>query len=232
MKKILITEEIETDIEQALDFLKRQDIKVMTAGTNDDLLQIHQRERAGLIIAALNTPGMKSEDLYSSIRKDRALRAVSVILLCQDTPADIERSHHCNANTVMLLPIDIPLLRSKVQQLLDISWRESYRVLLSVTIEGASKDRTFFCKSENLSTTGMLMETERELAKGDRIQCSFFLPDSKKVRTSGEIMRVIAQAAGSKTNRYGVKFDRLPADTKAAIDDFVDKKSRTSVSRK
>jgi len=232
MKKILIAEEIKSEIEQALAFLKREDIQVFTAATNDDLLKIHQRERAGLIIAALNAPGMTSEDLYAAIRKDRDLRTVSVILVCPDTPADVERGKQCNANAVMTLPIDVSRLRNKVQQLLDISWRESYRVLLSVSIEGTSKDRAFFCKSENLSTTGMLMETERELEKGDRVQCSFFLPDSKQVRTSGEVMRVIEQAAGSKTNRYGVKFDHLPAEAKAAIEDFVEKKSRTSVSRK
>jgi c-di-GMP-binding flagellar brake protein YcgR len=128
--------------------------------------------------------------------------------------------------------MDPAQLLEKVRQLLDISWRESYRVLVSVSVSGSSKDRSFFCRSGNISTTGMLIETEKVFAQGDRLACSFFLPDSAQIKTNGEIVRVIKQDDGSKTCQYGIKFSMLPAEAKSAIEVFVEKKSQVSTSRR
>jgi c-di-GMP-binding flagellar brake protein YcgR len=114
----------------------------------------------------------------------------------------------------------------KTQQLLHISLRESYRVLLSVKIDGSSKDRSFFCKSENISASGLLLETDKPLAKGDRLVCSFFLPESHRITVTGEVVRVIPPDGDAKTNRYGVKFFQVPFKDKEAIESFVDKKSQ------
>jgi Tfp pilus assembly protein PilZ len=175
---------------------------------------------------------MKVEELCSAIRSDAVLSKVSMIVLCPDNAVDIERSAQCKANAVLTLPMDPAQLLEKVRQLMDISWRESYRVLVSVSVSGNSKDRSFFCRSGNISTTGMLIETEKVFEKGDQLACSFFLPDSAQIKTNGEIVRVIKQVAGSKTCQYGIRFSQLPASAKSAIEVFVEKKSQVSTSRR
>jgi CheY-like chemotaxis protein/Tfp pilus assembly protein PilZ len=213
-------------------FLNRADIRLFTAATSEDVLATHQTEKVNLIIAPVDMPGMNSERLYALIRDDRELRTVSVILVCPDEPAAIERATRCKANTAVTLPIDVPKLLEKAQQLLDISWRESYRVLLSVRVEGNTKDTSFFCSSENISTTGILIETDKALKQGDHVLCSFFLPDAKQIKTGGQIIRVIKQAPGAKTARYGVIFNQLTPEARSAIEDFVEKKSRISTSKR
>ena len=59
-----------------------------TAATNDDILAVHQAEKVNLIISQLNMPGMKSERLYTAIRKNGELRQVSLIMLHNGTPGD------------------------------------------------------------------------------------------------------------------------------------------------
>jgi DNA-binding response OmpR family regulator len=232
MKKILVTDKVMTIIEKERNFLDREAVKLFTAATNDDILSVHRTERVDLIIADLHAPGMTSEELCSAIRTDNALSKVSMIILCPDNAADTERSAQCKANVVLTLPMDPAKLLEKMRQLLDISWRESYRVLVSVNVSGSSKDRSFFCRSGNLSTTGMLIETEKVFEKGDRLACSFFLPDSAQIKTNGEIVRVTRQIAGSKNSQYGVRFSTLTAEAKSAIEDFVDRKSHVSTSRR
>jgi DNA-binding response OmpR family regulator len=232
MKKILITDGILSIIEREKSFLDREGVKLFTAATNDEVLSVHRTERVDIIIADLNTPGMKSEELCSAIRTDSVLSKVSMIILCPDNAADIERGAQCNANVVLTLPMDPAQLLEKVRQLMDISWRESYRVLVSVSVSGSSKDKSFFCRSGNISTTGMLIETEKVFEKGDRLACSFFLPDSAQIKTNGEIVRVTKKIAGSKTCQYGVRFSTLPAEAKSAIEVFVDRKSQVSTSRR
>lgn len=232
MKKILVTDKVMTIFEREKSFLSREGVKLFTAATNDEVLSIHRTEKVDIIVADLNTPGMQSEELCSAIRSDSALNKVSVVILCPDDAAGIERSSQCKANAVLMMPIDPAQLLEKLRQFLQISWRESYRVLVSVSVSGNSKNRTFFCRSGNISTTGMLIETEKAFEKGDQLACSFFLPDSAQIKTSGEIVRVIKPGAGSKTFQYGIRFSLLPLEAKSAIDVFVDRKSHVSTSRR
>lgn len=224
MKKVLIADALKTDLTREKSFLNRASVKLFSAATNDDILAVHQAEKVNLIISQLNMPGMKSERLYTAIRKNGELRQVSLIMLHNGTPGDRERAEQCTANAVMTLPVDAALLLEKAQELLDLSWRESYRVLLSVNITGTSEENAFFCRSENISTTGLLIETDRALKEGDRVVCSFFLPGSRQIIAPGEIVRSTEAAQKIGQNRYGVKFEKLTAEARSAIETFVLKK--------
>lgn len=226
MKKIIIADAIKTVIINGNSFLRRSDIQVLIFRTNDELLEIHRQEKANLIITSLDMPGMINDELYALIRNDSELRQVSLIMLCADNAAERERAERCKPNAVLTLPLDVDLLIEKAQQFLNISGRESYRVLLSVKIDGNNKDRSFFCKSENISATGLLLETDRVLSKGDRVLCSFFLPGSHRISLTGEVVRDMKKASGTAVNRYGIRFFKVSADDKAAIEQFVDKKAQ------
>jgi DNA-binding response OmpR family regulator len=224
MKKIIIAEALKPMLHKEEGFLQRADVKVFAAATNDDILAIHQAENANLIISQLDIPGISSEQLCSTIRKDGSLRQVSLLLLCNDTATDHQRVSRCNPNAVLTHPVDVHQLLDKAQQLVDIPWRGSFRVLLSVNIEGNSKEKAFFCKSENISASGLLIETDRTFKKGDRVACSFFLPDSRQLSAHGEIVRTLTQTSQKSLNRYGIKFYDLAPEVKTAIETFVEKK--------
>jgi len=230
MKKVLIGQDVHKTLRQKNSFLDRTDITIFTAASNDEALKIHHDERVHLIITELDMPGMSSEQLFSLIRKDAELRSVSVLMICPNTPAAIEQSSRCGANAVLLRPVNPAMLLAKAQQLLDIAWRETYRVLVSVEgnaiVQGNPLNTTFFCRSQNISTTGMLIETDKTLTQGDHVVCSFFLPDSIRIQATGEIMRILPQAAGSKAKQYGVKFSSLPSEARRALESFVDKKTQ------
>ena len=229
MKKILVAAVLKSDLEKENSFLSRSDVKLFFAATNDEILAVHREESADLIIAHIDLPGLSSEQLCSSIRRDRGLRSVSLLLLCQDSAADRERAARCNPNAVMTYPVDTAQLLEKAKQLLEIPWRGSFRVLLSVTIEGTGKDRAFFCRSENISTSGLLIETEKVFTKGERLVCSFFLPDSiKRLTARGEVIRALKKTSQTPLNRYGIRFSDLSPDVRSAIETFVEKKYQQS----
>ena len=232
MKTIVLTDDVMQLLAKEKSFLQRNDVKLFTVATSDDILSIHRAEKADVIITSLLLPGLKSEELCSTIRSDVTLRKVSVILLCPNNAADLERCARSKATAVVTLPVDSRQLLEKVQQLLNICRRESYRVLVSLIVEGSSKGGSFFGRSGNISTTGMLIETEKVLVKGDRLLCSFFLPDAGQIKAHGDVVRIVTPAAGSKSFQYGISFQPLDAEAKSAIDDFVERKSQISTSRK
>ncbi len=226
MKKILIAEPLRSSLEKEKSFLQRADVKMFFAATNDEIMSIHSAEKVNLIVTQLVMAGIPTEQLFAAIRTDDALRKVSLIIVCPDKPGDRERAQQCSPNVILTLPLDTGELLKKTQHLLNIPWRESYRVLLSVNIEGNSRDKAFFCRSENISTTGLLLETDKVLREGDRLICSFFLPESKQINAAGEVVRAMKQSDKTVTRQYGVKFDRLLPDAKSAIEGFVAKKAQ------
>ncbi len=231
MKKILVAEPLRSSLEKEKNFLHRADVKMLFASTNDEMLSVHSAEKVNLIITQLEMAGMPTEQLFTEIRSNDVLRKVSLIIVCSDRPGDRERAQQCSPNVILTLPLDTGELLKKARHLLDIPWRESYRVLLSVNIEGNSRDKAFFCRSENISATGLLLETDKNLQEGDRLICSFFLPESKQITATGEVVRVMKQSGKSVTRQYGVKFDRLLPDARSAIEGFVSKKAQVARSK-
>jgi len=226
MKKIIIAETLRAFIEKEKNYMQRADIKLFTEKSNDEILNVHRSENVNLIITQLDMPGIPSDQLFTSIRSDRDLRKVSLIMFCLDNPTDRKRAERCNPNSILTFPVNTVHLLERARHLLNVQWRESYRVLLSVAVDGNNKERPFFCRSENISVTGLLLETERSLGTTDRLTCSFFLPDSKQITVTGEIVRIIKQQDKSEAKRYGVKFDKLTPEAKGAIEAFVQKKAQ------
>jgi len=228
VKKILISDTFKSLLEKDKNYLLRTNVKLYIAASNDELLSVHRSEKVNLIISSLDAPGVRAEDLFIEIRKDDVLRKVSLIMICHDRPADKARAERCSPNVMLTLPVDVQHLLEKSQHLLNIPVRESYRVLLRVNINGCSKDQAFFCRSENISSTGLLLETDRTIQEGDRLTCSFFLPESQQITVPAEVVRKIVQADKSGTKRYGIRFEKMNIDTRNAIESFVQKKSQKS----
>jgi c-di-GMP-binding flagellar brake protein YcgR len=77
----------------------------------------------------------------------------------------------------------------------------------------------FFCFSHDISTTGILLETEHQLDLGSRIHCQFNLPDSCLIETEGEVVRMLNSAED--LHLYGVKFIGLAPSYRRAIETYV-----------
>jgi response regulator RpfG family c-di-GMP phosphodiesterase len=229
MKKIVMTEYVRELIAGDKTLLNRTGMKTFIAASNDEALHLHRKEKADLIMAGVDSGALTGEQLCALIREDRELRNVSVIIICPDTPEGRERGSRCRANEVLFLPVEIPLLTEKALQLLSVAWRKSMRVLLNMTAQSDGQLRSFFCRSEDISTAGLLIETDRQLAIGDRVSCSFTLSGSVEVRASGEVVRIIRPPLDSNLNRYGIKFIDLSGSAKAAIESFAAEEARPPV---
>ncbi len=223
MKKALFANDLKSLFSGKNSFLDRTDIKIFTAATNDEVLKIHRKEKADLIVTLLDSPGIKSEELFNSIRKSDELRDVSTIIVCKDTLAHRERCKRCSANAVFTMPVDAALLHIKVQQFLNVAPRKFYRVILAVAIQGKFKDSPLPFWTENISARGMLIKSEEPLSLGDGIFFSFFLPDGTHVSGYGEIARRDRSATAPDSFLYGIKFTNIDPSSRSAIEAAVDR---------
>lgn len=226
-KKVLIVNGLRTLLAKEKGILSRQDILPFTANSGGEALALHRKEKVDLIITGLEMEDMNAEAFCTAIRDDKELNRVSIIIVCANSKAEIERSSKCKANACVTRPVDPLKLLTEAGRLLDIQERKSYRVIMKVTVDGKSGTASFFCSSRNISASGILLETERPLETGSRITCSFFLPKSEQIVTEGEIMRVVRNAEN--TFQYGIRYIDLRPDHLSAIEEFVRKCAATTL---
>jgi CheY-like chemotaxis protein len=223
MKKVLLVNELDTLIEKERTILNRSDIKIFTAASSEEALAVHKKEKVDLIIADLDLPGISGDRLCTAVRNDDELKDVSFVIACRGSESDLQRVARCKANGHVTKPIRPLQFLESVGRLLDVPERKSYRVLLKAEVNGKFDNKPFFCSSQDISATGLLIEADKALEKGDVMTCSFFLPGAERIETDAEVMRVVKIADDAL--RYGVRYIRLKPAHKAAIEAFIEKRS-------
>jgi c-di-GMP-binding flagellar brake protein YcgR len=98
--------------------------------------------------------------------------------------------------------------------------RKGYRVLLRAKVKGSKDEAVFFCTSQNISATGILIETDRVLKAGEEINCSFYLPGSAHITADGEVVRT-ANSGGGRHHHYGIRFTAISPTDSREIERFI-----------
>ncbi len=219
MKKIIIVNSTHAFLERDKSILNRADFQIFTATSGEEALRIHREDRANLIVVDLDLPDMGGDGLCSRVRNESAIRNVSIILVCHDVLEELERVSTCGANAWVTKPVRPEQLVESVGQLLAVSLRRGYRVLLQARVRGERESTSFFCTSHNISVSGILLETDKPLDPGDGITCSFFLPGSRQIVVDGEVARCEKKPDG--VCHYGVRFIDLAPNSREEIERFI-----------
>ncbi len=120
VKKIVMAGFLKRQYSDAMSFLSRKDVQIFEADTNDEILQIHIREKADLIITRIDMPGRRSEDLFDIIRRSKGLQNVQSIVLSAADRMHLVRCTRCAPSVVLPIPVDPEELNRIVLQLLDV----------------------------------------------------------------------------------------------------------------
>ena len=218
MKNIVIAKRILQAVEKSGTFFGRGGVKLHAAGTSEEVLDLHKRVKADLIITEFSLPVMNGAQLCSAIRSEPGLKAVSLIVACGDSAVFQAACRDAGVNAVVAWPIDPFDLFSKLAELIVIPQRKDMRVLLRVSVEGKDRESPFFASSYNISISGMLLEAKRELREGDQLHCSFNIAHAE-INVECAVMRVDRTEGGR--FRCGVKFLNPSARNIVVIEQYV-----------
>ncbi len=220
---MLVVDHLKSHIDKEKSILDRSDIRIFMATTGEEALAVHRTENVDVIVIDLDMPDIGGDRFCGIVRRDDALKHVAVIIACSGSAGDIERVNRCGANAYVTKPLRPLQFLESVSRFLDVPERKSYRVLLKATVTGKFGGEPFYCSSQNISVSGLLIDTEKVLDKGDVLSCSFFLPGSECIVTEAEVMR--AMKGGEQSNSFGVRFLNLRPASKKAIEAFIEKRS-------
>lgn len=223
MKKVLLALDTGIPADKLQKLLAKANVQVFSAATAEEALDIHTAQRTDLVLADLDLPAMGGDGLCSRIRQEeKEFERAYVALICSGKKAELERCGQCGANSFVKQPMEPGEMAERIDLILKSPEHRATRVLAKVTVQGIVKNEPFYCTSRNISVTGILLETDKTLAKGDTIACSFFLPDSERVEVKGRVARVLR--GEESIYLCGVEFVEISAEQKEAISAFVEKK--------
>ena len=214
---------IRTVIGKEEDILSRAEYKIFTAISGEEALKMHEGQKMDLIVADLDTSGVSGDKLCSMVKKERKMNGTSVILACNDNTPDIAKCKNAGADFYIIKPVNAAQLLKRISQVFNVQRRESLRRPMGVSVVGSYSLKTFFCHAVDISSTGLLIETDRILNKGKTVSCLLSIPDSRQITVRGKIMRAIIKP--DYTYRYGINFDDLNTGTRSVIEAFIGKQT-------
>jgi len=223
MKKIIVAESLLPVFDSNNSICKRGGITLFVASSSEEIVNLHGVKNADLIITGQVFPLMGAEKLCAAIRRDDQLKHVSIIVTSDNSEESGDSCLKAGANAFIPAPIDPVALFSKVSELLLVPQRKEMRVLLRSSVKGVEGEASFFAASQNISISGMMLETDRSLVPGDRLTCSFNIAHNE-IRVSCMIVR--ADKASSGRHRYGVQFLNLETKSLIIIENFVGAQAR------
>ena len=200
--------------------LRRRDTIIMTALAGSEGLTKARIERPQLIIFGFDLFDMNAPEFCREIREHQETRGISLLLVA-DRDAEDHRDLCLSAgcNDVIYRPLQKKELDTKVAKLTRIPTRRQLRTITKIEISVEKNGRFILGRSVNISSNGMLLETDRVLPGEGMIRLHFYLPgDPKPLQLQAEILR--AEFATTQA-KYGLKFINATDEERERIDRFV-----------
>ncbi len=219
MKRIIVYDRLRQLLLQEKGLLGRTDLIISAVADTDRALALHRDQPASLCILDLEMPGMPVEAFCQAVRSDPATRRVSLVLVGSGSAPDRMRLRHCQVNRIFEHPLNAGDFNRAVIDLLDVAVRRTFRMLASIDVEGSTR-RTggFFGRTENISSSGLLFSSSKEIRMGEMVDLAFFLPGIGRVALQAQVVR-IQDGAGQVL--YGARFVGAGAASLAQIESFV-----------
>jgi DNA-binding response OmpR family regulator len=219
MQKILLVSDSPGFLERNKLFLERSGFRLFTAASAVEAIELQREVHAQVIIAMLDQRDKGGEEFCSRIRRDPELKKVSIILVCYNAPEALARAAACGADAWMIKPLQPHLLLETVENLLLGHQPREHRVQLTAPVSGHHGTMRFTGILHNISVSGLLCETDLELAPDDQATLHIEL-GSDEIVADGKVARRVVMSGGR--YNYGIRFTRLAPAARRQIATLVE----------
>jgi response regulator RpfG family c-di-GMP phosphodiesterase len=166
--------------------------------------------------------GMDGEQVTRAIRSDATLRHVSILLLCEHPrPTTRQSCLDAGASDFLSKPFRSADLLTRVRQLLEVAPRKSTKLLAHIELQQGAPVERIVARILNVSTTGMLLETDIPLEIGRDLVVKFFVPGNHAQLQASA--RVVRRADSHGALRSGIRFTKVDDATRRVLTAYVNK---------
>ncbi len=194
-------------------WFNRRGVDVFCASDIPELMLIAKVRCPDLIVSAGIPDSLREHQFRMIVPESVPLVILARIHDPKDELLEYSVGFH---STVIRRPYDDQVMRATAAALSGPT-RKYLRLLIQLKFKDRSKAGAFGF-SQNVSSSGILFETKRDIDVGTRIEMSFMLPGQHQMtRVEGEVVRH-APSIKLDSHCYGVQFLDLCAEHKAYLD--------------
>ncbi|MFT5431464.1 MAG: hypothetical protein ACI9OJ_002160 [Myxococcota bacterium] len=193
-------------------WFNRRGVEVFCSMTAPELLSIAKSRAISLILSSGVPASLSHEKLRRFIPEDMP---VLVLAKSGDAPELLQAYHEGEASAVLVPPYEDRVMCATAEAL-KVPVRHYLRMLVQLRV-GHGRAGGGFGFTNNVSATGLLLETKTKLKVGSEVKVSFMIPGAGAM--TAVTGRVVRDAGLSPTGcfRYGVHFLDISADDQTHI---------------
>ena len=222
-KKILLVDDVRLFLNLEETFFRRTGCQIFTAQNGTEALQIAREQKPNLILLDLLMPGMNGEEVCRRIKSDPNLKSTVIIMVStQSDEETIARCKQAGCDDYVTKPIHQPDLLRKAADHLKIPYRVHFRILVRLEVEGKYHQGFFIGTSSDISLSGMLVETDRRIERGEKVNLQFVIPGDPEPMTIGGVVARVDEISFRDRLGIGIHFENLNHEQQQVITTFIE----------
>ncbi len=219
-KRVALAGSPESTLRGAAQVLKRAGYLVAQAEDTEALLGLEAGITPDLVIFDIAIPPDGAVPVAQRLRARTYWRFVSMMLAVPAGLPRLEEVLAAGINDLILAPFPPEELLDKARRLTVIPARRELNTLARVR-DPKSEGPVQAGKTLNVSSNGILVETESPLVIGRTVDIEFFLPDDlEPIRATGRVVRRTTEL-DLLHPAFGIRFVEMPDQDEARIEAFV-----------
>lgn len=177
-----------------------------------------------ILLVRFPLPDMELYDFLQAVRSDGSpnLKSSIVLLAARDKLKEAKAFIGRGANRVVELEEADNSIQDSISGLLNVAPRKAARFMARMEIRLGDAEEMLVCQTENISSTGMLLRTDKRYEVGTRVQFEFTLPhDQRPIVGMAEIVRH-TMIGRDEVSGVGVRFLSFTGDSQRRFASFID----------
>lgn len=169
-KTILFVDDVRLFLNLAVDFFRREQVNILTAGNGVEALEIVRREKPDLVFLDLYMPGGDGDVACRQIKDDYRLKTIPVVMVTSsDTPRDMERCRQAGCDAVIHKPLTREAFLETSRKFINFPSWSGKRAKIRVPARfGPAADQLVPAVLTDISVGGVFLETD-SLAPRDTV---------------------------------------------------------------
>ena len=227
-RAVLIVSETPTASLFDSEFLRRPEIRLLTAYPDDQAIEIARREHPSLIIEDLESPGHAGLAFCAELASHPSTRSIPLILV---VPADLwQQAGNTRADVLLGKPLGHREFFDAVRRFLPMPDRRTKRLNVNLRFIFTTAGQVAQAFSRDLSTKGAFLKTDRILPLGTHLELRFCIPGAREAIECRGVVRCTSSRQGTgESGGIGLEFEDLSPHDRELLEAFLDRHRQPSL---
>lgn len=204
-------------------FLSRQSFEVDRFPSALGAVELVSNIGFEVLLVRYPLPDMELAPFLERVREDRSPCKRSSLLLLHPSERSQEAATYVGRGANRAIPLEATPseIQENISSVLNVAPRKAARFLARFQVTLGGTNDMLLCQTENLSTTGMLIRTDRRYDRGTQIEFEFSVEgDHRPIRGVAEVVR--QTLIGREDMRgIGMRFLSFDSDSQRRLERFL-----------